>query len=150
VIAVPEELRTSPDALHVEGLRIATKLAQLFDATAKQAGAPLPGFAMSTRFSRLRDYLGRDLDQVLGDKPSVIGKARLALVERVPPMSAYVGVVRVGDGAVPLFDVLFDTTDSDAHLPVFAYVVYVASILPALSAMIALDELPRAVCVEAV
>lgn len=149
VIAVPEHLRTSPDALHVAGLEVATKLAQLFAATAKQAGSPLPGFAMSTRFSRLRDYLGRDLDQVLGDKPAVVGKVRLALVERVPPMSAFVGVVRVGDGAVPLFDVLFDTTDSDAHLPVFAYVVYVTSMLPALSAMIALDELPRAACIDA-
>ncbi|HEX4422498.1 MAG TPA: hypothetical protein VH165_31505 [Kofleriaceae bacterium] len=149
VIAVPEDLRTSPDALHVIGLQIATKLSTLFDATAKQAGRPLPGFAMSTQFSRLRDYLGRDLEQVVGHKPTVLGRARLELIERVPPMSAHLGVVRVGDGAVPLFDVLIDTTDSDSHLPVFAYVVYVASMLPALSAMIALDELPRAHCVDA-
>jgi hypothetical protein len=149
VIAVPEDLRTSPDALHVAGLQVATKLASLFEATAKQAGRELPGFVMGSRFSRLRDYLGRDLDEVLGDKPELLGRVRLALVEQVPPMSAYVGVVRVGDGAVPLFDVLFDTTDSDAHLPVFAYVVYVASMLPALSAMLALDELPRATCVDA-
>jgi hypothetical protein len=149
VIAVPEDLRTSPDALHVTGLSIATKLSKLFDATAKQAGHALPGFAMSTQFAKLRDYQGRDLEQVIGHKPSVLGKARIELVEQVPPMSAYVGVVRVGDGAVPLFDVVIDTTDSDSHLPVFAYVVYVASMLPALRAMIQLDELPRAYLVDA-
>jgi hypothetical protein len=149
VIAVPDDLRTSPDALHVVGLQIATKLSTLFDATAKQAGRTLPGFTMSTRFSRLRDYLGRDLEQVVAHKPAILGRVRLELVEGVPPMSAHLGVVRVGDGAVPLFDVLFDTTDSDAHLPVFAYVVFVSSMLPALSAMIALDELPRAHCVDA-
>lgn len=147
VIAVPEDLRTSPDALHVAGLEVATKLCQLFDATAKQAGRPLPGFAMSTRFSRLSEYMSRDLEMVL--EAEVLGHVRLELLERVPPMSSYLGVVRVGDGPVPLFDVLFDTTDSDAHLPVFAYVVYVPSILPALSAMISLDELPRAYCVDA-
>ena len=63
VVAVPDDLRTSPDALNVAGLDAAMKMSRLFDATAKQTGAALPGLTMSSRFSRLRDYLSRDLEQ---------------------------------------------------------------------------------------
>lgn len=64
VVAVPDELRTSPDALHVAGLQTASTVSVLLDVLGKQAGNPLPGLSMSTRFSRLRDYLSRDLEQV--------------------------------------------------------------------------------------
>ena len=64
-------------------------------------------------------------------------------------MSLHVGVVRVGDGPLPLLDVLFDTTDSDTYLPVFAYVVFVPTLAQMLSAMILHDELPRAYSVDA-
>lgn len=149
VIAVPDDLRTSPDALHVAGLKTATKLSTLFDVTAKQANRSLPGLSMSTRFSRRREYLSRDLEQVLASKPATLGKVRLELLERVPPMSLHVGVVRVGDGPVPLLDALFDTTDSDTHLPVFVYVVFVAAVAPMLSALITHNELPPAYLVDA-
>jgi len=149
VSAVPDDLRTSPDALHVAGLKTATKLSTLFDATAKQADRSLPGLAMSTRFSRLHEYLSRDLEQALAGKAATLGRVRLELVEQVPPMSLHVGVVRIGDGPVPLLDVLFDTTDSDTHLPVFAYVVFVPTLAPMLAAMIIHDELPRAYRVDA-
>ena len=64
-------------------------------------------------------------------------------------MSRHLGIVRIGGGARLLFDALFDTTDSDAHLPIFAYVVFRAEALPVLEALIAHGELPRACCVDA-
>ncbi len=145
VVAVPEDLRTSPDALHVAGLDIATKVSAVFQAVE----GSLPGLSMTTRFSPLRDYLGRELEQVLATTPAILGRARLALLERVPPMSRHVGIVRVGGDADLQFDVLFDTTDSDAHLPLFAYVVYGREVLTILEALIAHGELPRAYCVDA-
>ena len=44
--------------------------------------------------------------------------------------------MRVGDGAVPLFDILFDTTDSDVNHPVFAHVVFVPDLGPLLAALV--------------
>lgn len=145
VVAVPEDLRTSPDALHVAGLDIATKVSTVLQAVQ----GSLPGLSMTTRFSPLRDYLRRELDQVLATTPAILGRARLALLEHVPPMSRHVGIVRVGGDAGLQFDVLFDTTDSDAHLPIFAYVVYGSEVLPFVAALIAHDELPRAYVVDA-
>ena len=145
VVAVPQELRTSPDALHVAGLEIASKVSTVFQAFQ----GSLPGLSMTTRFAPLRDYVGRELEQVLRAAPAVLGRARLALIEQVPPMSRHLGIVRIGGGARLLFDVLFDTTDSDAHLPIFAYVVFRAEALPFVEALITHGELPRAYCVDA-
>lgn len=148
VVAVPEDLRTSPDALNAYGLDAATKMSRVFDAMASRQNKQIPGLAMSSRFSRLHDYLSRDLEQVLAGNPN-LGRVRLELIERVPPMSLHVGVVRVGDGAVPMFDILFDTTDSDTHLPAFAYVIYMPVAAPAIEALMNAEELPRAYCVNA-
>jgi len=57
-------------------------------------------------------------------------------VERVPPMSLHLGLVRIGSGSSPLWDVLYDTTDSDRNHPAFAFLPYtreaglIASALP--------------------
>ena len=39
-------------------------------------------------------------------------------------MSLHVGLVRIGWGSTPLIDVLYDTTDSDRHLPSFGHISY--------------------------
>lgn len=135
VTAVPEDIRTSPDALHVLALRAAATLSGLIDAVGKKNGVSFNGLTFSTRFSRLRDYLERDLAQALGTNPDRLGRARLELVERVVPMSLHLGVIRVGDGSTPLFDVLYDTTDNDRHQRVFAHVVFAPGIGPLLAAM---------------
>lgn len=135
VTAVPEDIRTSPDALHVLALKMATPLSKIIEVAAKQMGIPLPGLTISTRFSRLREYLSRDLVQVLGSAPVRLGKARIELIEKVAPMSLHLGVIRVGAGAQPLLDVLCDTTDNDRHSRVFAHVVFVPGIGQLLNAL---------------
>lgn len=135
VTAVPEDIRTSPDALHVLALRAASPLSSLIDVIGKQNAISFNGLTFSTRFSRLRDYLERDLAQVLGASPARLGRARLDLVEQVAPMSLHLGVIRVGDGATPLFDVLCDTTDNDRHQRVFAHVVFSPGLGPMLAAI---------------
>lgn len=142
LVTVPDDLRTSPDALHVAGLDIATKLGAV---VAASEGLPYP--LLTTRFAPLRDYVGRELAQVV--VPGRLGPVRLALLERVPPMSRHVGIVRIGGEAQPLLDVLFDTTDSDVQLPLFAYVVFQAGALPFIEALIAHGELTRAYVVDA-
>ena len=81
--------------------------------------------SFSTRFIKLSEYIGRELNNTLGNNPKLLGKVRLALWEKVPPMSLHIGVVRIGAwDATPLIDILFDTTDSDRNHPVFANVCY--------------------------
>jgi hypothetical protein len=125
VVAVHEDLRTSPDQLHQCGLK---KTVNIFTALSgilkfsKQNPMPL---SFSTRFIKLSEYINCELENTLGDNPGLLGKVRLALCEKVPPMSLHIGVVRIGLwNATPLMDVLFDTTDSDRNHPVFAHVCY--------------------------
>lgn len=142
LVTVPEDLRTSPDALHIGGLDIATKVGAVIEAT---EGLEYP--LLTTRFSALRDYMGRELAQVC--RPERLGHVRLALLERVPPMSRHIGIARIGGETQPLFDVLFDTTDSDVALPLFAYVVFKPEMRPFITALIAHGELPHAHVVDA-
>lgn len=148
IMAVPDELRTTPDALHIAGLLVAGKLSRLLESVAEHHGQSLPGLAMSTSFSLLRDYLGPELQRMLVSS-SALGKVRLGLGEHVPPMSLYIGVVRIGEGEAPLLDILFDTTDSDSNLPVLAYVVFAAALRPIVEGLLAAGELPAAPFVEA-
>lgn len=51
---------------------------------------------------------------------------RLTLANPVRPMSLHLGVVRIGIGGTPLFDVLFDTTDSEPATDAFAHIAFQA------------------------
>jgi hypothetical protein len=113
ICAVHRDLRLSPLELHRAGRRAAGALQrQLVNRVTTQN----PGLTLSTRFARVADYLSRDLAGVLGEPSRALGAARFGLVERVPPMSLRIGVVRIGIGQQPLLDVLFDTSDSDRQL----------------------------------
>ena len=136
VVAVPEDLRSSPDALHEDGLRMAKLLSTIIAHVGKTIGHPSKaGLTVSSRFSRLRDYLGQELSRVIGSGQPRLGAVRLRLVEEVPPMSMHVGVIRVGDGATPLFDVIRDTTDSDQNRRAFAHIVYERALVPYLDVL---------------
>ena len=131
IVAVPEDLRMSPDSLHESGLLMTELLSWVLEQVAAKAShPPAPGLTVSTRIALLRDYLGQDLAQVLGADPRRLAQTRLRLVEEVPPMSKHLGIVRAGEGARPLFDVLYDTTDSIPNQPVYAHVVYEPALLP--------------------
>ncbi len=140
VVAVHNDLRTSPDTLHRAGLVQAHNIETVLNSLLNRHQISPFGFTVSTRFIKLADYLGSELENVIGGNPALLGKVRLALCERVPPMSLHLGVVRIGlDDSTPLLDVLYDTTDSDRNHPVFAHILY-AEIISAVVQEIVLGQ----------
>ena len=74
-------------------------------------------------------YAEYELASTLGELPAkVLANARLALWEKVSPMSLHIGLVRVSLGTEPMMDILFDTSDSDRHLRPTAYVAFHAQV----------------------
>ncbi len=69
--------------------------------------------------------MGVELYRSLRDMPQLMAQVRLDLTEKVAPMSLHVGLLRVGwkDGS-RLLDILYDTTDSDGNMGVFASICY--------------------------
>jgi len=136
IVAVHEELRISPDNLHVDGHSLTFQIGHAINQAYVDSKLEPVGFLFSTRFIRLPDYFSEELRTILGDKPAILAQTRLALLEKVPPMSLHVGVVRI---AIPnssvLLDILFDTTDTDRNRSVFAHIVYDNSIETVLSAI---------------
>jgi hypothetical protein len=132
IVALPSDIRTSPDALHGRGFLVALHLSRIIESAAQTSNATTEGLTFSTKFVRLREYLSSSLHAALHDQPEKLGAVRLSLAEDVRPMSLYLGVVRIGVGShtSPKLDVLFDTTDSDLNHPAFAHVVYDQSISP--------------------
>ncbi len=114
--AAHDDVRLSPDALHLRALDLSAMLIAV-------SGNKI-GLTASSRFVRVADYIGRELERVLDGKPSVLGRTRLSLWESVKPMSLHLGVIRIGDGQAPLVDVLYDTTDSMPNLRAFCSVAY--------------------------
>ena len=121
--AAHEDIRLSPDVLHKWAIEIGLLLIGCTGDTL--------GLTVSARFIRLSSYTSEELASVLRHSPGVLGRARLELCERVPPMSLHVGLVRFGHGPVPLIDLLFDTSDSVVNRRVFCHVSY-DSAMPAL------------------
>ena len=116
--AVPDEIRVSADYLNRRALRLAGTVAKFFAARSKA----LPGVTFSAGFLRISQYISRELPQRLDGRRLV--KARLALANRVPPMSLYVGVMRISLEGRPLFDALLDTSDSELAPQIFAHVLF--------------------------
>lgn len=114
--AAHDDVRLSPDVLHARALDLGAML------TAATGGKL--GLTVSARFSRLARYVCEELERVLPLNPTVLGRVRLELSEKVPPMSLHIGVVRFGIGPTPLLDVLYDTTDSEPNTQAFCHVAY--------------------------
>ena len=125
VAAVHGEMRTRPGTL-------ITAAGQIAEAAA--FGSDL-GLVYSTRFIRLADYLGDELQKIIGIGP-ILGRVRLQLAERSKAMSLHLGIARLGVRKVvsrddvdyvkvhPVADFLFDTTDTNVHHPLFVAVVF--------------------------
>jgi hypothetical protein len=130
VAAVHDDLRMSSDFLHKEGIDRANRILNIVNALLAHLKQPPIGVTLSTRFMRSRDYVGEELGRLLEATPRLLGRVRLALREKVPPMSPHLGVVRVAvGGSMPLLDILYDTTDTGINQPVFASVVYSKDLL---------------------
>jgi len=147
VVAVHEDLRTAPDELNKAGLRAGDNLCRFL-----QPVIPNFGVTLTARFARLPEYLGPMLERTLRSGPggaAVLAKTRLALCEKFPPMSFHLGLVRLGLGAVPLLDILFDMTDNARHLQPIGHVAYQKGIPNITSAMRDVGMADFGVCVEA-
>lgn len=150
LVAVHNDLRTSPDKLHSSGIRVASDVGQVLQALANQTNTPGLGLTLSTRFIKLAGYLTNELANTLGANAKLLGQVRLALAERVPPMSLHIGVVRIGlDDSTPLVDILYDTTDSDRNHPVYAHVAYSSFMKPLIERLKTIGFGEYGVCVEA-
>ena len=124
-IAVHECLRVSPDTLHAIGKELSLQLCNAINVILEENKLEKISISSSTRFIKLSDYISSELGRVLEDKHDVLSKVRLALLEKVPPMSLHIGVVRFAlSNSTPIMDLLYDTTDTDRNCPVFAHVVY--------------------------
>lgn len=126
IAATHEDLRLSPDALHTFADRVAQDLRHYFN---KLLGHIDPahqdvGVCISAQFLKLHKYQGSELARGLRGNPRVLAAVRLALAEKVPPMSLHVGVVRIGLGAEPKVDILCDTTDSEVAVRAFCTIAF--------------------------
>jgi hypothetical protein len=117
VAALPSEIRTSSDYLNSFAATVADTIAGYLDGLS----IGLPGVSFSASFMRASAYWGPELGRCLDGRR--LRKARLALMNRVRPMSLHVGVVRIGLQGAPLIDLLLDTTDSELSPQIFAHVM---------------------------
>ncbi len=125
-------------------------MSRILQVLAKYTKTPALGLTLSTRFIKLAGYLTNELANTLGTNSKLLGQVRLALTERVPPMSLHIGVVRIGlDDSTPLVDILYDTTDSDRNHPVYAHIVYSAFMKPLIERLKTMGYGEYGVCVEA-
>ncbi len=125
IVAVHEDLRISPDNLHLAGQQLTHQICQVLNQVLEDNGLPRTGLLFTTRFFKLADYFSQETRIILGHTPDLLAEVRLSLAESVPPMSLHIGVVRVAlpDSSV-LMDILYDTTDTDRNRPVYAHVIY--------------------------
>lgn len=124
-IAVHDCLRSSPDILHANGKDIAHGLCAALNITLQKNKLSGASLSVSTRFIKLADYMGTELGRTLNGKGNILGKVRMELAEKVPPMSLHVGVIRIAlSNSTPLIDFIFDTTDTDRNCPIFTHIIY--------------------------
>jgi hypothetical protein len=144
IIAVHDELRVSSDAL----IRAGVNISDILNATQSDDEAKLDVTA-SARFIVLRKYLGDELARLLGPSSTRLGRVRLALVEDVPPMSLYLGLVRLSVGTRPALDILYDTTDGTLRLRAFAHVMFNRDFSPILDTIVDVLDLDLGVRIDA-
>lgn len=133
VAAVPHDLRLAPDSLERLGGDVAEELAKILGEDDPDAEREL---VYSPRYINLVDFVGDMFSRLLGHTPRALAEARLALWQRVQPMSRVVGLVQVELRGTILVHVLFDTTDPSCPRPAFCTVSY----SPTLTELLQEDE----------
>ena len=129
IVAADSDIRTDLDTLHKAALRHVSNIGEVLNHLAESHSLEKIAFTVSSRFFRIADYLGTELqDRLSGssrESRKVLSAVRLRLTENVNPMSLHIAVVRIGlcDSTI-LADILYDTTDSDRNHPIFAHVAY--------------------------
>lgn len=124
VAAMPPEIRTTPEHFNRRALQLAWRASKLLAKDfAAAEGTPL-GLTVSTCFVKCSEYIGRMLEERFRNDPDLLRRARLHFVQRVGPMSLYVGVMRISWKDILLLDVVCDTTDSFSNHWVLGGVVF--------------------------
>jgi len=122
VVAVHNELRARPDILH----RIGIKATEIYDWAAKiiadRISAEVPNIVMGIKFQKVNEFAREELGRVCTG--NILSSVRLELWEKIPPLSLFIGIIRIADGQTPLLDIIYDTTDSEMSQPVFANIAY--------------------------
>ena len=154
IVAVHNDIRTDPDTLHKASLIHASHIATLLNHLAELNGHQKHSLAVSSRFIKVTDYLGAELQDRLSssskESKNILAAVRLALTEKVNPMSLHIAVVRVGlNDATILADIIYDTTDSDRNHQIFAHVAYNKVVAEIIQYLEAADKGNYGVCVEA-
>lgn len=128
IVALHEEVRISADEFFIGGIELTHSVCEVLNQSYNSAGVtPLPSLLFSTRFLQLKNYISTEISRVFHSDAALLANVRLALIEKAPPMSLHVGIVRIAaaDADATLFmDVIYDTSDSDRNKPVFAHIVY--------------------------
>jgi hypothetical protein len=90
---------------------------------------------VSVRYFRFWEYVEKEIGRILATSKKLAAVTKLKLLEDVPPMSLFLGVIRVAFDSVPAIDILHDTTDSELAHPAFATVIYQRDLVPFLEFM---------------
>lgn len=136
IVGVHEELRISADDFFIEGDQKTSIINKVLVEAYRASGFEPTSLLFSTRFWNVRDYMRDELPRHFGSDSILLGKIRLELVEKVPPMSLHIGVVRIAlsnDQASLLMDIIYDTTDSDRNRPIFCHIIFDSNLQKLLS-----------------
>lgn len=87
-------------------------------------GSETFGYSISIKMMKCYDYLGQELERLLNGNSSALLKVRTELFNLAEPMGLHVAVVRIGNGASILMDVIIDCTDSPVNTHIIAHVIY--------------------------
>lgn len=124
LVAVENDLRTSADSLILMAGELRQLVVDVASVDAKKRSVAIPTITVGMQYATAAEFSMEMLKERLSDNPAILARARMDLVEKVGPVSLYVGVVRIGDENGAIVDVLCDTTDNDNIHPVFASVCY--------------------------
>jgi hypothetical protein len=107
IIPVPGKLRLTIGSIRKLGTLIADLAGQVF-------APPHQSVIFDCRYSTSRDYIRSAYQFGLSDA----GMYKLACQL---PLSRYVGLIEISNTSAPLFDVLLDTTETDANPSILAF-----------------------------
>lgn len=124
--AVHDEMRLPFDRLFTVAENISNAFLYIDKAI---HGQPDIGITMTCKIVKCYDYIGRDLNEVMENRGSALSRVKLELFNAKDIMSLHVGIIRIGDGDIPLIDIIIDTTDSPHNAKSIAHIVYEPSIL---------------------
>ena len=130
IVATHNEIRVSPDRLNKAAIVHGENMSLFIEMIRKNIKEEWEGFGVSVnvRYAKLIDYLGDILESTLRGEPERLGKIRLDLCEKVPPMSLHIGIIRfsVGRTSNTFMDILIDSSDNEhfACTSFWAHVAY--------------------------